>query len=245
MPNTNTSPVAWRPSPIIGLLSCLIGAGLAYLVINQVHPIFPMEDLPEMGPYPSAELVAQYTAAEYAFQSSNSAMNCAILGAIVGVLVGLLTASNRVVGGLIGALAGALAGGLGGYLGGIFAASAIVRAGEQSLWQSVGFLSIAWGLIGIAVCGGMASIHSKSQIPSALIIGTIAGILGALAYNMIASILYPMSNLVLITPLTSGERLAWALSFGTMLGIGIGIGFRQAKSNVATDEQVKNLVDVA
>lgn len=246
MPRIDSSPVAWRPSPILGILSCLFGAGLAYLVINQVHPIIPMEDLPDMGPYPSAELVAQYTAAEYAFQSSNSAINCTILGALVGVLVGLLTASNRVLGGLTGALAGAVAGGLGGYLGGLFAASAIVSAREQSLLQSVGFLSIAWGLIGFAVCGAMAAIHSKSQIPSALIIGIVAGILGALAYNMIASILYPISNLVLITPVTAGERLTWALSFGTTLGVGIGFAFRNAKSSsVLRDEDDKSFADVA
>lgn len=240
MSTAEASARIWRPHPILGLLSCVLAAGLAYLVVERIYPVFAFEDLPEMGPYPSAELTAQYAAAEYAFQSSNGAVNCAILGALVGLFVGLFTSTNRVAGGIVGALAGVVAGAAGGYIAGYLSAAAVLKAAAQSLLQSVGYLSIPWGLIGAFVCGAIAALHNKSQILSALVIGIVVAVLGALAYNMITSILYPMSNLVLTTPKASNERLIWALSFGVALGLGVGLGFRSAKPPVA-----KDIVDVA
>lgn len=238
---TNT----WRPNPILGLLSCILAAGLAYLVIDQVHPSFPFADLPEMGPYPSAELVAQYTAAEYEFQTKNSAVNCAILGALVGLFVGLFTATNRVLGGIVLALIGAVAGLAGGYVAGNLAAAAIVKAGEQSLLQSVGYLSLVWGLIAGTLCATLIGLHNKSKALSGLMTGVIVGILGALTYNMITSIVSPMSNLVLITPKETGERLIWALSFGAVLGIGVAFGFRNVHPSARKNAADQELVDVA
>ncbi len=234
----------WRPHPLLGIVVCIAASGLAYLVIDWAHPLVPMEDLPDMGPYPSAEMVARYNAAEYAFQTSNGAINCSILGALVGLLVGLVTSSRRCCGGVVACIAGVLAGAVGGYIAGYFTAGAIIKAAEQSLLQSVGYLSIAWGLIAACVCGVLACIHSKSQILSGIVIGIVVAILGALAYNMVASILFPMSNLVLITPKESGERLVWALSFGTALGLGVGLVFEVPSLWYPTADD-KDLVNVA
>lgn len=219
----------WRPNPGLSLIGCLLAAGLSFLVVNQIHPVSPFEDLPELGAYPSAELLSQYRTAEYAFQTVNSAVNGSILGAFIGLLVGALTAAKRGLGAIVGGLAGALAGGLGGYVAGTLVVGAIYQSTPPSLLQSVGYLSLIWGLIGAAVCGAMAAIHNRSQILTAVVTGALVATLGALLYNVVASILFPMSNLVYLTPKTMNERLVWAMCFGIALGVGIGFGFRNAQ----------------
>ena len=219
----------WRPNLGLSLVGCLLAAGLSFLVVNQIHPVAPFEDLPELGAYPSAELLAQYKTAEYAFQTINSAVNCAILGAFIGLFVGVLTAANRVLGAVVGAIAGAVAGGLAGYVGGTLVAGAVYQSTTPSLLQCVGYLSLVWGLIGAAVCGAIAALHNRAQVLSAIVTGALIAALGALLYNVVASILFPMSNLVYLTPKTMNERLVWAMCFGVAMGIGIGFGFRNAK----------------
>ncbi len=221
---------AWRPQPVLAVIACVVAAALAFAVVNQLHPVFPFEDLPEQGPYPSAELMAQYKAAEYAFQSSNGAVNGGVLGALMGLLVGALTASRRVAGIAMGLIVGAAAGALGGYVAGNLVAGAIYQAGSQSMVQSVGYLTIYWGLIAAAVCGAMAVVHNPRQLPAAILTGLVIAAIGAILYNVVASLVFPLANLVLITPNTASERLVWALCFGIALGVGIAFGFRAKDS---------------
>lgn len=227
----------WHPHPLLALIACVLASGLAFAAVNAIYPYVPREDLPPMGPYPSAELIAQYNKAEIAFRTANDAINGSILGALTGLLLGAFTSRSRALGAIVGLVSGAAAGALGGYFGGNLVAGAINSAGAQSTVQSVGFLTLLWGLIVAIICGALAAIHNARQIPFALIAGLVIAGIAAVVYNVAASVAFPMSNLVLLTPNTTSERLVWALSFGIILGIGIAFGFRPGPAKQVAAQQ--------
>jgi hypothetical protein len=156
------------------------------------------------------------------------------------LLIGALTTTKRALGAIVGLVVGASCGAIGGYVSGNLVAGNIYQAGQQSLLQSVLFMTIAWGLIAAGLFGAMAAIHHRSQILTGVIFGLIVAAAAALLYNVAASILFPMSNLILITPKTTSERLVWTLSFAVVLGIGLGLGFRSSNP-----PPPKPVVDVA
>jgi uncharacterized membrane protein YeaQ/YmgE (transglycosylase-associated protein family) len=219
----------WHPSVIATLLAGLIGGAAGLLLLNGLHPVFPLADLPELGPYPSKELIEKYSVAEYAFRSRNGATDCGILGGCLGLFFGLLTAGNyRVKAMISSALAGVLAGAIGGYVVGLMVAASIVSSAEQSLLQSTTYHAMIWAPIGAAISGAIALLHSPRQLLPALLAGLVGGIVGSIAYNVLASILYPLSNLSIITPDTLMERLVWIGSGVLGLGACLLFGLRSA-----------------
>lgn len=225
----------FQPRAVATVLAGVVGGGLGFLVIHWLHPLHPLPQLPELGAYPSAALLEQHTIAETEFRSFNGAMDCGILGGCLGLLVGLVASTRRrfltaAAAGASGALGGALIG----FVVGQVVAYGINHSWQQSLLYSTVYHALIWGVIGIAVNGAVVATQNPRQMMGAILAGIIGGVLGALAYNSLSSIMYPMSNLSIITPVTASERLLWIMTCVISLSLCLVFGLRRKQDLRAT-----------
>ncbi len=220
----------WRPSLMSCVLGCIIGALISTGVVHSIDPVFSYADLPELGLSPSPELQAQHNAAQVAYYSQNYGLNLAIIGACVGIGFGVSAAiRQRMVSGLLGGIGGAIAGGAAAYLIGMFVAQSLNTSEDQSLIKSALFHGILWGSIGFAVVGPVTSVQSRRlPLVSTIMVGLISGVVVAIAYNVLFSLLFSDANLLKLIPATLTERVAWSTGCGALLGISAHYGLQQS-----------------
>ncbi len=221
------SPSHWQVSIPLALLACLVSAAAGEALAHLLYPSFPYAKLPEVGYNPTPELAAKHRAAEHDFQSLNAAVTYAILGGCFGLLVGALTANGKNLrAALAGGIGGTLAGAVTGYLVGHLVADAILSNTPKSMGWTVLVHFLIWGQIAAVSFAAIASMYGRQHILKALIIGEIGGLVASLLYNLAASNVFPMDNLVLLMPETTEHRYLWAFSLILVLGASLIIGFR-------------------
>jgi len=225
MDNLPASPPGW-----ITLLGGLLAGLLGFFIVNAAHPIFPFEDLPELGMSPAPELVSRYHAAEYAFRSNNAAVDCGVLGGCLGLLLGLVAVKRRVTGALLTGLVGLVAGSIVGYAIGPFVAHGLITSSPQTLTQSALIHCTIWGVIGAGVGGAVGILHRPSRFTSLLVSGLAGGVVGAILFNVAAPLVSPTSNLSIVTPTTMVERILWIVPATLAISLFVGLGLRESKS---------------
>lgn len=228
-PRLSTSPPVW-----IVLLGGVLGGLIGFLFVNAAHPVFPFEELPELGMNPSSELVARYHAAEYAFRSNNAAIDCGVLGGCLGLLLGLVATKRRIPGAILTGVVAFIAGSVAGYAMGQFVAYAQITSSPQTLTQSAMIHATIWGVIGGAAAGVIGWLRGSSFL-SMVVSGTAGGVLGAILFNAFAPLVSPISNLSIITPRTSLERIVWIAPAVVAIGLFVGLGLRESKSQKLID----------
>lgn len=213
----------WAPSLGASLLACILGVGVATLLIHGIDPYFKFADLPELGISPSAELVLKHNAAQHAFYSQNLSLDLAVLGLCLGLAVGIITSTQRrIVAGLAGGVAGLVGGALAGYFVGIQVAQAVIISADQSLVQSTLLHFAAWAGILALLMLAVGSVHSgfRSSLDQ-LLIGLLLAFIVACAFNVLSSAVLTGSNLLMVIPQSLTERLVWLGITSTVLGLSL------------------------
>lgn len=226
---------AWQPAVWQLLLGAVLAGILGFLVINQIHPYYPLPELPELGPYPSKKLLDEHKAAELDFHRHNEAVNCGVLGGLLGLFTALFAAKRKVVSCLVSSVLGVVAGSGIGHVIGEMAANSINQSTQQSLPQSLSYHSAVFAVISLAVWGSITLINRPSRILPAVISAVVGGVLGALIYNVVCSLTFPLSNLSIITARTTTERAIWVTSCALGLAICWALGARSSKQPVVGD----------
>ena len=214
----------------LALIGGLLGGVIGFLIVNAAHPVLAFEDLPELGMSASAELVARYHAAEYAFRSGNGAVDCGILGGCVGLVIGLFTVRRRALGAIVTGIIGLAFGALAGFIIGRFVATSLIASAPQTLAQSAFYHGTIWGLIGGGIGGCVGLLNRSPAFANLTIFGLIGGLLGAIVFNIVAPIVAPASNLSILTPASAAERIVWIGSSAICIGLFIGLALRDSQT---------------
>ena len=196
------SPAPWAPSLPQFLLGFVLPATIVALVLSTVGPIYPIEDLPDMGIDPSPELVRKHIDAAYAFETQNKGLNFALIGGLVGLFTGLFTSNRLKLPSAVAAtLTGAVAGGGLGFLVGTFLAKTYIVSNDQSLLISFGYHAMIWGSIFAFVLGTVGAFQNGTLgAVVGFIVGVVAGCFASVAYNLVGAIAFSDQDLANVFP---------------------------------------------
>lgn len=223
---TSTPQGGVRGSPLVGLAFGLVGAGLAWAVLQVFFPVFTIpEELANLPvPVPDKQFLKQVAA-----QDQANHLNAILLLSLFGVLVGGLLAPNpqtgrrstwtilrnRAVGGVLGGLFGALAALVG-------CVAYDIHAGIRSvtpLAKTIRVQSIMFATLGAGVGLAFGSLVGWRRAVGALITGIFAGVLAGMLYPFLAGVLLPNSITETLIPVGMVNRLLWLGLAGGLLGM--------------------------
>ena len=209
------------PLPFIG--AGLLGAALAWLLIDQFYGSIPRADVPELAAGPPGGAVGERLAVlNFAAFRWNVALAAGLFGAAVGGLFGAAAGLQRTAraaggGAILGVLLGALCGAVGGYIG--------TEIGGWTASLSLSYQTILthvtmWGAAGagIGLAAGLARRAPGSLLVSA--IGCIAaGLLGAVLYSPLAALAFPGDDSDLAVPDGTLNRFVWVLLPAVLMAV--------------------------
>jgi hypothetical protein len=203
---------------VMGVLSGVVGG----VLIDRTHELFehPAEFMAEMkskGRNPPPEYVERFVAADRTLRHKNTALTVGLLGLVfcgfVGLGRGILQRSGRTAALLMAG--GALLGLALGSLGGVAESLLEVRLDEYRQLDRMikGMIkhAVIWGTVGFAV--GLTAVLPVQQFRAitGVTLPTIAaGIVAALVFVPVSSILFPNLVAELAVPPGLGNRILWA-----------------------------------
>lgn len=238
---SNTSP-NWPPSLLRMVLGAVVAAGLSYILMKTVYPIFIVP--PEIAFVPeTAPLEAQLKleATEFIVDGKNFSVFFAIIGAILAtccVVFSFGARSITVI--LIAALAAAALGCAGANLSNWLFTNLRLTSGKDLLIMGitldgtkqtiVGFASL-WCLIGLGVGIGVGAMHSASKSFVAGIAGFCGGALAAMMYVVLTMQLSIGVTMNRVFPPDNIRLAIWLLLFHVSIAgcIALGLGERKSK----------------
>ncbi len=223
---------SWQPGLLSSIVACLVGGAVTFAVLLKLHPLFTLPELPELGMYPSPELIKQYQEAYSEFGSKNGAVDCAVLGGCMGLAFGLLTANGkRVVGSIAGAVSGVLAGSAIGFFVGMQLASDFNGGTNQSITLATMYHFAIWGGICLVVFSAISLMYKRKNLSNAIAAALIGGLFASAVYNVISGIMFPTmrSFVPSITPTEMNNRILWIACCSLTVGLCLGCGTAYAK----------------
>lgn len=214
----------------MGLLSGVVGGFL----IDRTHELFEhpaafMAEMKSKGRNPPPEFVERYIAANQVLRHKNTALTVGLLGLIfcgfVGLGRGILERSGRTA--LLVMAGGALLGLVLGALGGLAESLLEVRLDEYRQLDRMikGMIkhAVIWGFVGVAV--GLTAVLPARQFKrmTSVAFPTIAaGIVAALVFVPISSIVFPNLSAELAVPPGLGNRILWASLPAVLMSMVVG-----------------------
>lgn len=223
---------SWQPGLGASVAACLLSGAVAFGVLLKLHPLYTLPELPELGMYPSPELIKQYHEAYSDFGAKNGSVDCAILGGCLGLFFGLLTAtSKRLVGAIAGSVSGVLAGAAIGYLIGKQLANDFNLGASQSITQTTMYHFAVWGGICLVVFSGISLIYKRKELGNAIAAALIGGLFASAVYNVISGIVFPTLRITVpsITPPEMSNRILWIVCCSLTIGLCLGGGTLYSK----------------
>lgn len=234
----DTGDNTWVLTPTPALIGSLIAATIGLSILAFTFPFFAMASLPDLGLSPSAELLQRYMAAQLDYRLQNYTVAFAIWGAVLGVCIGLATLSNKRT---LAAILSGVAGSVGGAVAAYFTSGAVGRAIEtsanQSLLQSGSLHFAVWGAIGAGIGLAIGLVHKGSVASiSGGLVGMLAGLFVAAIWNVLGSIAFSNSNLILLLPEPMVERIVWGCAGSVVLALGISMGLKPAAEKPSAEK---------
>ena len=202
----------WEPtfgSAAIAYVLALV-VGLAF--VQFAYPIFALPtDLPPMPFVPTQEVMQIHQQAHLEFSKKNGAVTLAILGAVLGVSLALTSSrsSARIKAVLLSGVLAAAGGALLGFIFGQRNAQEANLAIEPSMVSALLYHSIVWGMLSLLVQLAISLAHKHVDLVKCLVCGLVGGIIAALVFCVQSQQFFEFSNMTLIIPTTSTERLIW------------------------------------
>ena len=235
---------AWQPSLVRLVCGGLVGSLIGLGIYRGIYPIFsvPFEvsNLPSPVPLAALEKLEAY---QYRVDCQNYPIVFGLTGLVVGIVSALLAMKTPLRGMILAGVLGGTLAAIGGLLAAMLvksirttAASDIVIAGItiDSMMQAILTQAAIWGLMGLGVGAGMG-IAGGGLVTGmkAALSGMLGGIFAAMAFVILAAVIFPTSSSSHVVPLAFLEQvIVMALSGICICGaIGIGVRQRERKGN--------------
>ncbi len=218
----------WSPTFAASLVACITGCLIGGALIQAIDPLFKFAELPELGIAPKPELVKKHQDATVAFWTNNYAVDFGLLGLCLGSAIGLLsTRRQRILSGLAGGFSGLLSGAVAGFAIGIFVAKSVLLSTDQSMVQSTLYHFSLWASLAACVLlmVGFVQRGWRGAFEGAAM-GMVLGLAVSVVYNLLSSVIFANSNLMMLLPSSTVERGFWLLICSSVLGFGLHFGLR-------------------
>ena len=234
----------WPPRFLRLVLGAVLAAGLGYIVLKTMYPIFvvPIEIavFPEQSPL---WLYERLDKANFQVDGKNLSIVFGVIGAIFGascVVFSFGTRSVRAI--VIAVVASAALGVLGANLSNSLFNHLRATSGEDVLFMGftldsmkqviVGY-SLLWGLIGLGVGIGIGSVRGVGKSLVAGISGLCGGVLGAMLYVILIAQFSIGTTMNRVLPLSNTSQATWLLLFMLTIAVCIALGSGERRRKAA------------
>ncbi len=225
----------WPPSFLRLVLAALFAAGLGYIVLKTMYPIFivPEEiaNVPEAGP---SWIYERLDKARVEVDGKNFSIVFGVIGAVFGASCVVFSFGARSVKAIIVAVVGSAAMGvLGANLSNWMFNNLRESNGKDllimgikldSMWQTTIGYSLLWGLIGLGVGLGTGSVRSVGKSLIGGISGLCGGVLGAMLYVVLTAQFSIGTTMNRVIPDSDTSQAIWLVLFPVVIAVCIALG---------------------
>ena len=227
------------------VLGAVFAAGLGYIVLKTMYPIFivPVEiaTFPEQSPL---WLYERLDKAKFDVDGKNFSIVFGVIGAIFGASCVVFSFGARSVYAIvIAVVASAAMGVVGANLSNWMFNNLRATSGKDLLImgitldgmrQAVLGYSLLWGLIGLGVGLGNGSVRSVGKSLVAGISGLCGGVLGALLYVVLTAQFSIGTTMNQVLPISNRSQAIWLVLFTLVIVVCIALGCGEKRRKVAT-----------
>ena len=239
------SAAAWPPSPMRLVIGAAVAAGLSYIVLKTMLPIFivPLEisSVPEQGPQWIYERLEK---TQYEVDGKNYSVVFGLSGAILGACCVLFSFGARSVSAIIIAIVGA--GGLG-----VLGANLsnwmffnlrvsnsknirLLGISLDGMTQSIIGYALLWGLVGLGVGLGIGAVRGFGKSLVAGISGLVGGSLAAMIYVLLTAQFSIGTVMNQVVPYGNVSQAIWMALFMVVVAACIGLGSGEKPKKLPT-----------
>ena len=230
----------WPPSFLRLVLGALLAAGLGYVVLKTMYPIFvvPVEiaTFPEQSPL---WLYERLDKAQYEVDGKNLSLVFGVIGAIFGASCVVFSFGARSVLAIVIAVVGSAgAGVVGAQLSNSMFNHLRTNSGKDILLMGISLdgmkqavigYSLLWGLIGLGVGLGIGSVRGVRKSLVAGVSGLLGGALGAMLYVVLTAQLSIGTMMNQVLPFGATNQAIWLSLFTVMISVCIALGSGEKK----------------
>jgi hypothetical protein len=230
----------WPPSLLRLVLGAVVAAGLSYVALKTMYPIFevPVEiaTFPEQSPL---WLYERLEKTQYEVDGKNLSIVFAVIGAIFGASCVVFSFGARSVMAIVIAVLGSASIGVAGanlsnwMFGNMRATSGknatILGFSLDGMTQSIIGYSLLWGLIGLGVGLGIGSVRGFRKSLIAGVSGLFGGALGAMLYVVLTAQFSIGTTMNQVLPASDTSQAIWMLLFAVTIAVCIALGSGEKK----------------
>ncbi len=225
----------WPPNILRLVLGAALAAGLGFVVLKTMLPIFvvPVEiaTFPEQSPLWMYERLDK---AKFEVDGKNFSVVFGLIGAVLGASCAAFSFGAKSVKAIvIAALGAAVMGVVGANLSNAMFNNMRATSGNDmmimgialdGMRQSIIGYSLLWGLIGLGVGLGIGSYRGVGKALVAGIAGLCGGIVGAMLYVILIAQLSIGNSMNTVLPFSSNSQAIWLATFTLMIAVCIALG---------------------
>ena len=225
----------WKPNLLRLVLGAVFAAGLGYIILKTVHPVFVVPE--EIGNVPEASplwLYERHDKAKFEVDGKNFSIVFGLIGAIFGASCVVFSFGARSVYAIAIAVVGSAAlGVMGANLSNWMFNNLRETSGKDllimgitldSMRQTILGYSLLWGLIGLGVGLGFGSVRGVGKSLVAGISGLCGGFLGALIYVFLTAQFSVGASMNRVFPLDNMSLAVWLVLFTVVITVCIALG---------------------
>ncbi|HUP82087.1 MAG TPA: hypothetical protein VM260_26280 [Pirellula sp.] len=225
----------WPPSFSRLLLAAVFSAGLGYIVLKTMYPVFVVLEeiakVPEGGP---SWIYERLDKAKVEVDGKNFSIVFGVIGAVFGASCVIFSFGAKFVKALVVAIVGSAAMGvLGANLSNWMFSNLRESNGKDllimgvkldSMWQTTIGYSLLWGLIGFGVGLGTGSVRNVGKSLVAGISGLCGGVLGAMLYVVLTAQFSIGTTMNRVIPDSNRSQAIWLALFPIVIAVCIALG---------------------
>jgi hypothetical protein len=241
-PNQTNLRGDWPPNFFRLVLGAVFAAGLGYIVLKTMHPIFivPVEiaTFPEQSPL---WLYERLDKAKFEVDGKNFLVMFGVVGAIFGASCVVFAFGARSIKAIIIAVLGSASMGVvGAILSNWMFNNMRANSGKDAvilgialdgMKQSIVGYSLLWGLIGLGVGLGIGSVRGIGKSLVAGISGLCGGILGAMLYVIVTAQVSIGTTMNEVIPFSTTSQAIWFVLFPVVIAVCIALGSGEKRSS--------------
>jgi hypothetical protein len=235
----------WPPRFLRLVLGAVFAAGLGFVVLKAMYPVFvlPVDvaTVPEQAPI---EVYQKYDQAKHELDGKNYSVVFAIIGAVLGASCTVCAFGFKSIRALLVAtVCSAILGGIGAQLSNEMFNFMRANSGRNislmgvsfdGMKQSIVGYSLLWGLIGLGVGLGIGSHHGFRKTIVAGISGLLGGVVGAMIFVILTAQVSISTTMNQTLPIHGQTQVVWMVLMGIAIAGCIAMGTGEKKEKGAT-----------
>ncbi len=235
----------WPPRLSRLIVAAIVAAGLSFLLLKVLYPIFVLpEDLayvPEQAPI---EVYQKHDRAQYEADGKNFAVIFGLSGAVLGACCVVFAFGMKCVKSIVVAVvASGCFGAVGALLSNWMFNYMRERSGQSlslmgvplsGMAQSIVGYSLLWSLIGLGVGVGIGSVRGPGKALIAGVSGLLGGAVASMLYVVLVAQISIGTVMNRVLPDAVGTQLLWLVFFATVTVVCIVLGSGEKKPKSAS-----------